>query len=100
MRRFDTAAAAAAAVPATPGDVTIKIATILAHCAPVSRRNASGLESAVIKHVLDHVVNNPTVGRVESAGCTAGLFTFCSGIDCIQTKKLTDTAHRNKYGIA
>ena len=30
MRRFDTAAAAAAAVPATPGDVTIKIATILA----------------------------------------------------------------------
>ena len=30
MRRFDTAVAAAAAVPATPGDVTIKIATILA----------------------------------------------------------------------
>ena len=62
----------------------------------VSDCNASGLEGAVIKHVLDHVVNNPTVGRVESAGCTAGLFTFCNGIDCIQTKKLTDTAHGNK----
>ena len=71
--------------------------TIIRHQArPCAWRNASGLEGAVIKYVLDHVVNGPTVGRVESAGCLAGLFTLCSGIDCIQTKKLTDTAHGNK----
>ena len=46
---------------------------------------ASGLEGAVVKHVLDHVVNSTTVSRVESAGCLAGLFTFCSGINCIQS---------------
>jgi hypothetical protein len=62
-----------------------------ARCAPVS-----GLEGAVVKYVLDHVVNSPTVSRVQSAGCLAGLFTFCSGINCIQAKELTDTAHGNK----
>ena len=55
-----------------------------------------GLESAVIKHVLDHIVNSPTVARVESAGRFADLFTLCSGTDCRQTKKLTDTANGNK----
>ena len=68
---------------------------------PASWRNASGIESAVIKHVLDHVVHSSTVGRVESAGCLAGLVTLCSGIDCIQTKKMTDTAHgNNKDGFS
>jgi hypothetical protein len=57
---------------------------------------ASGLEGAVVKHVLDHVINSPTVRRIQSAGCLAGLFTFCSGINCIQVKELTDTAHGNK----
>ena len=52
----------------------------------------------MIKYVLDHVVNGPTVGRIESAGCLAGLFALCSGIDCIQIEKLTDTAHANKQG--
>lgn len=61
-----------------------------------SWRNASGLEGAVVKHVLDHVINSPTVSRVQRAGCLAGLFTFCSGINCIQVRELTDTAHGNQ----
>ena len=66
--------------------------------AETASHHTSGLEGAVIKQVLDHVVNGPTVGRIESAGCLAGLFALCSGIDCIQIKKLTDTAHGNKQG--
>ena len=60
---------------------------------------ASGLEGAVVKHVLDHVVNSTTVSRVQSAGCLAGLFTFCSGINCIQAKELTDTG-RDRFRLA
>ena len=53
----------------------------------------SVLKSAVIKDVLDHVVDGPTVAGVQSAGRLTGLFTFRSGIDCRQTKKLTDAPH-------
>ena len=41
---------------------------------------------AVIKHVLDHVVNGPTVGRIESAGCLAGLFALAAALIAYKLK--------------
>ena len=47
-----------------------------ARCSPVSWRNASGLEGAVIKHVLDHVVNCPYSGSCRECRMLGGSFHF------------------------